>query len=97
MGCTMQWMFSQAHDSEVAFLVRCVGRAYVEEARSDGQFDYVVDMRWGPEHIFNFGACYKPSPHQQIDFHLSVGLSAAAPEYSVGLGYSARFQVIHKR
>lgn len=53
--------------------------------------------RGGPEHILNFGACYKPSPHQQIDFHWSVGLSAAAPDYSVGLGYSVRFQVIHGR
>jgi hypothetical protein len=53
--------------------------------------------RGGPEHILNFGACYKPSPHQQIDLHLSFGLSAAAPDYSVGLGYSVRFQVIHRR
>jgi hypothetical protein len=50
--------------------------------------------RGGPQHIFNFGACYKPSPHQQIDFHWSLGLSAAAPDYSIGLGYSMRFQLI---
>lgn len=50
--------------------------------------------RGGPEHLLNFGTDYKPTPHQQIDFHLIVGLSAAAPDYSVGLGYSVRFQVV---
>jgi hypothetical protein len=50
--------------------------------------------RGGPSHILNMGTCYKPTPHQQIDFHFSVGLSAAAPDYSVGLGYSVRFQLV---
>jgi hypothetical protein len=53
--------------------------------------------RGGPQHILNFGACYKPSLHQQIDFHWSFGLSAAAPDYWIGLGYSVRFQLIHRR
>ena len=52
--------------------------------------------RGGPQHILNVGACMKPTPHQQIDFHASFGLSAAAPDYSVGLGYSARFQVVRR-
>jgi hypothetical protein len=47
-----------------------------------------------PQHILNMGTCYKPTPHQQIDFHFSAGLSAAAPDYSVGLGYSVRFQLV---
>jgi hypothetical protein len=50
--------------------------------------------RGGPVHVLNVGACYKPTPHQQIDFHWSVGLSAATPDYSVGMGYSVRFQVV---
>lgn len=50
--------------------------------------------RGGPAHILNTGTSYKPTPHQQIDFHWAVGLSAAAPDYSVGLGYSVRFQVV---
>jgi Putative MetA-pathway of phenol degradation len=53
--------------------------------------------RGGPQNIINFGACYKPTPHQQIDFHWSYGLSAAVPDYSVGLGYSVRFQVFRSR
>jgi len=51
--------------------------------------------RGGPAHILNMGACFKPTPHQQIDFHFSAGLSAAAPDYAIGLGYSVRFQLAH--
>jgi hypothetical protein len=51
-------------------------------------------QRGGPQNIFNLGASYKPTPHQQIDFHWSYGLSAAAPDYSIGLGYSVRFQLV---
>jgi hypothetical protein len=50
--------------------------------------------RGGPQNIINLGACLKPTPHQQIDFHWSYGLSAAAPDYSVGVGYSVRFQLV---
>ncbi len=51
----------------------------------------------GREHILNMGTSYKPTPHQQVDFHFSAGLSAAAPDYSVGLGYSVRFQLVRPR
>jgi hypothetical protein len=53
--------------------------------------------RGGPQHILNFGSCVKPTPHQQIDFHASFGLSSAAPDYSLGLGYSVRFRVVRAR
>jgi hypothetical protein len=59
-----------------------------------GEYAGSFPARGGPEHLVNFGACMKPTPHQQIDFHASFGLSAAAPDYSVGLGYSVRFQVV---
>jgi Putative MetA-pathway of phenol degradation len=54
-------------------------------------------QRGGPTNLVNLGACYKPTPHQQIDFHWSYGLSAAAPDYSVGLGYSVRFQLVQTK
>jgi len=54
-------------------------------------------QRGGPAHILNMGTCYKPTPHQQIDFHFSAGLSAAAPDYAVGIGYSVRFQLIRAK
>lgn len=53
--------------------------------------------RGGPQHLINFGASYKPTPHQQIDFHWIAGLSAAAPDYQFGFGYSVRFQIIRAR
>jgi len=53
--------------------------------------------RGTPAHILNMGTCFKPTPHQQIDFHWSVGLSSAAPDYAIGVGYSVRFQVIRAK
>lgn len=50
-------------------------------------------QRGGPQHLVDFGAAYKPTPHQQLDVHCGMGLSAAVPDYVVGLGYSVRFQV----
>jgi len=51
-------------------------------------------QRGGPVHGIDFGTALKISPHQQLDAHGGVGLSAAAPDYSVGFGYSVRFQMI---
>ena len=51
----------------------------------------------GPQHSIDFGAAYKPSPHQQLDFHCGFGLSAATPDYTIGFGYSFRFQVVRSR
>jgi hypothetical protein len=54
-------------------------------------------QRGGPQQLIDFGSAYKLSPHQQVDFHWTFGLSAAAPDHSIGLGYSVRFQPIHHR
>jgi hypothetical protein len=51
----------------------------------------------GPQHVINTGMAYKLSPHQQLDFHVIFGLSAATPDYQIGLGYSFRLQVIHAK
>jgi hypothetical protein len=58
------------------------------------EYSGVFPQRGGPQHMFDFGIAYKPSPHQQLDFHCSFGLSAEAPDHSIGVGYSVRFQVI---
>jgi len=47
----------------------------------------------GPVHILHFGTAYKLTPHQQIDLHGGAGLSAAAPGYFVGFGYSILLHV----
>lgn len=53
--------------------------------------------RGTPQNVLNMGTEYKPTPHQQVDFHWLLGLSAATPDYSVGVGYSVRFQLIRAR
>lgn len=64
--------------------------AYVEYA---GAFP----QRGGPQHLIDFGTAYKPTSHQQLDLHCGIGLSSATPDYSVGFGYSVRFQVIRSK
>ena len=54
-------------------------------------------QRGGPQHFIDFGTAYKPAPHQQLDLHCGFGLSSAAPNYSIGFGYSFRFQVFRSR
>ena len=61
------------------------------------EYSGAFPQRGGPQHLIDFGSSYKLSPHQQLDFHASFGLSAATPDYSIGLGYSFRLQVIHAR
>jgi hypothetical protein len=51
-------------------------------------------QRGGPAHILNLGASFKPTPRQQIDVHWLIGLSAATPDYAIGIGYSVRFQMV---
>ena len=54
-------------------------------------------QRGSPQHVIDFGTAYKPSPHQQLDFHCGFGLSAATPDHSIGFGYSVRFQLIRSK
>jgi len=61
------------------------------------QYSGSFPERGSPQHIIDFGTAYTLSPHQQLDFHWSFGLSAVAPDHSIGIGYSVRFQVIHPR
>ena len=65
----------------------------------DAYVEYSGDFpqRGGPQHLIDFGMAYKPSPHQQLDFHSGFGLSAAAPDYTIGFGYSFRFQVVQSK
>jgi hypothetical protein len=46
----------------------------------------------GPQHLLHFGAAIKVAKRQQIDFHFGVGLSSAAVDHFIGIGYSFRFQ-----
>jgi hypothetical protein len=61
------------------------------------EYSGAFPQRSGPQHVIDFGTAYKLSLHQQLDFHWSFALSGAAPDRSIGLGYSVRFQAIRAR
>jgi hypothetical protein len=50
----------------------------------------------GPRHLVHFGAAYKPMPHQQLDLHVGLGLSSAAVDHFIGVGYSFRLQAVRR-
>ncbi len=50
----------------------------------------------GPRHLAHFGTAFKPTPQQQIDLHGGVGLSRAAVDHFIGVGYSFRFQLLRR-
>ena len=59
----------------------------------DAFVEYAGDFpeRGGSRQILHFGTAYKLAPHHQIDVHVGVGLSSAAPNAFVGFGYSFLF------
>jgi hypothetical protein len=61
--------------------------------------EYVGDFpeRGGTRQLLNFGSSYKLTPQQQLDFHVAVGLTSAAADHLVGVGYSFRFQAFHRK
>jgi len=64
----------------------------------DAFVEYAGDFpeQGGPRHLLHFGAAFRPTPHQQLDLHVGVGLSRAAVDHFVGVGYSFRFQVLRR-
>lgn len=59
----------------------------------DAFVEYAGDFpeRGGSRQLLHFGTSYRLAPHHQIDFHVGVGLSRAAPDAFVGFGYSFLF------
>jgi hypothetical protein len=62
----------------------------------DAFAEYVGDFpqQGGPRHLAHFGTAYKPTPHQQLDLHVGLGLSSAAVDHLIGVGYSFRLQAV---
>jgi hypothetical protein len=50
----------------------------------------------GPRHLLHFGTALKIAKQQQIDFHVGMGLSSAAVDHLLGIGYSFRLQAIRR-
>ncbi len=63
----------------------------------DAFVEYVGDFpeRGGSRQLLHFGASLKLATRQQLDFHVGVGLSSAAVDHFIGIGYSFRFQAFH--
>jgi len=63
----------------------------------DAFVEYVGDFpeRGGSRQLLHFGSSLKLAPRQQLDFHFGVGLSSAAVDHLIGVGYSFRFQALH--
>jgi hypothetical protein len=64
----------------------------------DAFVEYAGDFpeRGGPRHLRHIGTSIKISNRQQIDFHFGVGLSSAAVDHFIGVGYSFRFQTVKR-
>jgi hypothetical protein len=58
--------------------------------------EYAGDFpeRTGSRQLLHLGSSYKISPRQQIDFQVAGGLSSAAPDVFVGVGYSFLLHVV---
>jgi hypothetical protein len=56
----------------------------------DAFIEYAGDspQRGGSRQLLHMGSAYKLSAHQQLDVHAGLGLSAAAPRWFIGAGYS---------
>lgn len=56
----------------------------------DAFVEYAGDFpdRGGSRQLLHFGSAYKITARQQLDFQLAAGLSRAAPDMFVGVGYS---------
>lgn len=61
----------------------------------DAFVEYAGDFsqRGGSRQLLHFGSAYRLAPRHQIDFQVAAGLSRAAPNTFVGIGYSFLFRL----
>jgi Putative MetA-pathway of phenol degradation len=54
--------------------------------------EYAADypVHGGPRPILHAGTAYRITPRNQVDLHIGLGVSRAAPDFFVGIGYSFR-------
>ena len=64
----------------------------------DAFLEYVGDFpeRGGTRHLLHFGTSLKLAAHHQLDFRFGAGLSRAAVDHFLGIGYSFRFQALRR-
>ncbi len=75
---------------------------FVLDRQVTGPWDVFVEYagrfpeRGGPQHLLHFGTALKIAKRQQIDSHVGVGLSSAAVDHFIGIGYSFSFQALRR-
>jgi hypothetical protein len=64
----------------------------------DAFVEYVGDFpeSSGSRQLLHFGTALKLAKRHQLDFHFGVGLSSAAVDHFIGIGYSFRFPAIRR-
>lgn len=76
---------------ETAFLIdRQLTKTWDAFAEYAGDFP----QQGGPRHLLHAGTAFRPTPHQQLDLHVGVGLSSAAVDHFIGVGYSFRLPAV---
>ena len=76
---------------------------FVLDRQVTGPWDVFIEYvgrfpeRGGPQHLLHFGTALKLAKRHQLDFHVGVGLSSAAVDHFIGIGYSFRFQAIRRK
>jgi hypothetical protein len=65
-------------------------------APCDAYIEYsgTFPQRGGPAHLIDLGTAYKLTPHQQLDLHINLGISANTAPFAIGVGYSFRLQPV---
>jgi hypothetical protein len=64
----------------------------------DAFVEYVGDFpdQGGPRNLVHFGTSCRLTPRQQLDLHVGLGLSSAAVDHFIGVGYSFRLQAVRR-
>jgi hypothetical protein len=93
---SVYWLTEQGHRNETGETTFLMDRQL--RKTWDAFVEYAGDFpeQGGPRHLVHFGTAWKPTPHQQLDLHAGWGLSAAAVDHFIGVGYSFRVQLARR-
>jgi hypothetical protein len=86
---TQTWLTGQASDR---LFEATLSLDHDFSTAADGFIEYVGDYLSGviPSQVMDFGAAYRITPRQQVDFRAGFGLTRQAPTAFFGIGYSFR-------
>ena len=91
---SVYWPTLQEHRNVTGESTFLLDRQLTKRWDAFGEYAGDFPEQGGPRHLVHFGSSYKPTPHQQIDLHFGFGLSSAAVDNFVGIGYSFRVQAL---